>query len=170
MAEHMRKYEAEDYVSGNVEGYARVKLGNYAFISESPAAEYQVNQGCDLVVVGKPFKTSYYGFGFPPITGSPLKKRVDAALLRLEESSKMDTLKKKWWKEDAKSCKVGSNLVLNNVFDHQDDSLEDGLDWERVGGVFLFLGGGLVLTLVVMVLELVKRNMSGKQRKIQVST
>ena len=111
----MGQYMAKDKAIGfaGTEGFERARLGNYAFISESPTAEYQVNQGCDLVVVGKPFRTSYFAFGFPPITGSPLKKRVDAALLHLEESSTMDTLKKKWWQENAKSCKVG--CILSSI-------------------------------------------------------
>ena len=108
MGQYMAENEATDDVS--TEGFERVRLGDYAFISESPVAEYQVNQGCDLVLVGKPFRTTYYAFGFPPITGSALKKRVDAALLHLEESSTMDKLKKKWWQENNKSCKVGCIL------------------------------------------------------------
>ena len=50
---------------GNTEGIERVrKEGKFAFILESPTAEFEVNRNCTLVTIGSHFKIGYYAFAF----------------------------------------------------------------------------------------------------------
>ena len=37
---------------------------SYAYILESPRAEFEVNQDCSLVTIGEHFKTGFYAFAF----------------------------------------------------------------------------------------------------------
>ena len=48
--------------SAGIEGVK--KDPKYAFIMESPMAEYEVNTDCSLVTIGDYFRTGYYGFAF----------------------------------------------------------------------------------------------------------
>ena len=50
-------------MKSNAEGLARAKSGGYAYIMESPAAEYAANQDCNLMLVGELFKPTFYAIG-----------------------------------------------------------------------------------------------------------
>jgi polar amino acid transport system substrate-binding protein len=45
--------------------------------------------------VGRIFKPQHYGIAFLP--GTPLRRTVDEALLRLKESGEYQSLKQKWF-------------------------------------------------------------------------
>ena len=50
---------------GNTEGIERVRQdAKFAFILESPMAEFEVNRDCNLITVGDHFKIGYYAFAF----------------------------------------------------------------------------------------------------------
>ena len=50
-------------MESNAEGLAKARAGGYAYIMESPAAEYAINQDCNLMLVGELFKQTYYAVG-----------------------------------------------------------------------------------------------------------
>lgn len=82
----------------------------------------------------------------PPVfapPGSPLVKNLTIAILQLSESGELAYLRDKWW---ASSC-VGDRS--NNV--------SQALQPHDLRGLFLLLGLGLVVGLLVALLELLSR-------------
>ena len=46
-------------------GVERVQQDNkYAYILESPYADFMVNRNCDLITIGDQFRIGYYAFAF----------------------------------------------------------------------------------------------------------
>ena len=101
MSEH-----EDDVMMATAEGIEKAKQGNYAYITESQIGEYAVNKDCDLIIVGDHFRSTHFSFAFPRGQGDGLRKRVNKALLELEDNGVMETLRRKWWKEELSSCKV----------------------------------------------------------------
>jgi polar amino acid transport system substrate-binding protein len=68
-----------------------------AIVFDSPVLMYYAqNQGYGLVkVVGTIFQEENYGIALPP--GSPLRKPINSALLRLQSSGRYDTIYEKWF-------------------------------------------------------------------------
>ena len=49
----------------NKDGVERVQQDNkYAYILESPYADFVVNRNCDLITIGDQFRIGYYAFAF----------------------------------------------------------------------------------------------------------
>ena len=52
-------------IASNTNGIERVRQdAKFAFILESPMAEFEVNRNCTLVTIGGHFKIGYYAFAF----------------------------------------------------------------------------------------------------------
>ena len=74
----------QSMVSNVIEGYSRVKNGDYAFMWDYPVLQYQKKRYCELTTVGKPFNRKNYAFALPKnaiylesITLSILGKKID---------------------------------------------------------------------------------------------
>lgn len=52
-------------VSGNAEGFERVKTSNYAFLAESTSIDFQVQRDCSLTQVGDLLDNKGYGLAAP---------------------------------------------------------------------------------------------------------
>lgn len=65
MNSFMTANEATVMVSGNAEGFERVKNSNYAFLAESTSIDYQVQRNCDLTQVGDLLDNKGYGLASP---------------------------------------------------------------------------------------------------------
>ena len=111
MGVFMSRHEEDVMVSNAVKGIERAKQGKYAYITESQIGEFEVNKDCDLIIVGERFRTTYFAFAFPRGQYEGLRKRVNKALLELEDNGVMETLKRKWWRKDISSCKVISLII-----------------------------------------------------------
>ncbi|KAG7224275.1 hypothetical protein INR49_000518 [Caranx melampygus] len=77
------------------------------------------------------------------VEGSPLVKNLTVAILKLSESGELTYLRDKWW---ASSC-MGDN----------EDQASGGLQPKDLRGLFLLLGLGLSVGLLLALLELVSR-------------
>ena len=52
-------------ITNNKEGIERVQQdAKFAYILESPTADFEVNRNCTLVTIGGHFKIGYYAFAF----------------------------------------------------------------------------------------------------------
>jgi len=102
-------------VRSNSEGIQRVldDQGGYAFIMEAPSAEYYVARNCDLTSVGKVFSERAYGLALPQ--GSPYRKEINVAILKLRESDRIDLLIQKWF--HAETCRNTSSSNLPFMID-----------------------------------------------------
>ncbi|KAG6450860.1 hypothetical protein O3G_MSEX006789 [Manduca sexta] len=133
------------YVTTNDEGERRVlnKRHNYAFLMESCAIEYKLKRKCELKKVGGELDNKYYGIAMP--ANSPFRTHINRAILKLQESTALDKIKKKWWdkKDGANNC--ASPVDVNDV--------EGDLELENLMGLFVVLIVGLVFCLFITAAE-----------------
>ena len=133
------------FVDGNAAGIERVKKGGYAYLMESTTIEYETQRNCDLQQIGGLLDQKGYGIATPP--ESPYRSFLNDAILSLQESGRLDELKKRWWKDRI----IAQGIICD------DDSKPPGmeLDIGNVGGVFVVLMVGLVTGLAIGMIEFV---------------
>ncbi|XP_021919064.1 glutamate receptor 1-like isoform X1 [Zootermopsis nevadensis] len=125
------------------EGIKRVRTskGKYALLIESPKNDYiNEREPCDTMKVGRNLDAK--GFGVATPLGSPLRDRINLAVLSLIENGELTKLKNRWW-YDRTECKHS---------DKQDASRNE-LSLSNVAGIFYILIGGLLLAMGVALLE-----------------
>ena len=85
--------------------------------------------------------------------GSQLRKFIDAAIVHLQQSGKLRSLKKRWWhdKQNGNRCS------------DQDPGQQkaESLDIDHLGGVFIILGLGMTSSFVIACAERVLRSRKG---------
>ncbi|CAF1301921.1 unnamed protein product [Rotaria sp. Silwood1] len=123
----------------NQEGVDRVKGESYAFFMESTSIEYIVQRACNLTQIGGLLDNKGYGIGLPE--GSPHRERVSEIILDLQEKGIIQKSYNKWWKEKG-ACSSDKK-----------DSNPNPLGLTNVGGIFVVLLGGVILSLFVAILE-----------------
>ncbi|UYV81859.1 hypothetical protein LAZ67_20002720 [Cordylochernes scorpioides] len=124
------------FVKNNAAGLERVRRGNYAFLMESTLIDYHTARDCELDRIGDLLNSRFYGVATPQ--GSPYRTLFSKAIRELEESETLDLLREKWWKTDIK-CEV--------------EQTTSELNLTAVGGVFIILVMGLVLSLPIAMAE-----------------
>ncbi|XP_047500047.1 glutamate receptor ionotropic, kainate 2-like [Penaeus chinensis] len=138
------------FLASNAEGVKRVQESNglYAYLMESTSIEYVVERQCDLTQIGGLLDSKSYGIALPP--GSPYTSAISSAILSLQETSKIQMLKRRWWKERNRSDKCAKDKD-----EAGGSSMASELNLSNVGGVFVVLLGGMGLALVVALAEFV---------------
>ncbi|XP_043287148.1 glutamate receptor 1 isoform X2 [Venturia canescens] len=131
------------FVNTYDEGIKRVRAskGKYALLIESPKNDYiNAREPCDTMKVGRDLDAK--GFGVATPIGSPLRDKINLAVLSLKETGELANLVNRWWYDRAE-CRLG---------DKQDASRNE-LSLSNVAGIFYILIGGLLLALAVALLE-----------------
>ncbi|XP_041979925.1 glutamate receptor ionotropic, kainate 3-like [Aricia agestis] len=137
------KMKAKDWlVDDNDDGVEIAENSTYAFFMESTSIEYTTERHCDLLQVGDLLDSKSYGIGM--IKGSPYKKYIDDALLKLKESGDIQKLKDIWWKEKRGGGKCGEKR----------DEENKQLGLKHMLGAFVVLGVGLLIGLVISTLDM----------------
>ncbi|CAG2168217.1 unnamed protein product, partial [Oppiella nova] len=93
------------FVDSYSEGVRKVREsdGKYVFLMESPANDYiNDRQPCNTYKVGKNLNVVEYGIALP--RGSPLRDKVNLAIMDLKGKGVVAVLENKWWK-DRSQCK-----------------------------------------------------------------
>lgn len=80
-------------------------------------------------------------FFFPPLAGSPYRDKVTIAILQLQEEGKLHMMKEKWWR--------------GNGCPEEDNKEANALGVENIGGIFIVLAAGLVLSVFVAIGEFI---------------
>ncbi|CAF0763087.1 unnamed protein product [Adineta ricciae] len=143
------------FVKDNKEGVARVRDESYAFLMESTTIEYTVQRECNLTQIGGLLDNKGYGIGLPE--GSPYRERFSEIILDLQEKGIIQKSVNKWWK--------GKGTCSSE----KKDSKANPLGVTNVGGIFVVLLGGVVLSLFVAVLEFLwhaRKNHANRQHSI----
>jgi ABC-type amino acid transport substrate-binding protein len=108
----MSSQDPSVFVSSTEEGVERVQQGDFAFILESPSAEYIVSNHCDLRTTARfniqnsPFT---YAFGMPK--NHDYYHEVNDAILKAREDDVLTKLYRKWW--DREQCMSHGTPVLH---------------------------------------------------------
>lgn len=142
----MESKRAETLLESNQKGVERVKKGDFAFLMESTTIEYTVERNCDLSQVGSLLDQK--GYGIATQQDSPYRAVLSEAVLTLQEGGVLHKLKDLWWKEKKDgntSCEVKEQQKSSGT------ASELGLD--HVGGVFVVLGVGALISIIICLLE-----------------
>lgn len=99
--------------------------------------EYYRQRNCNLTQIGGLLDTKGYGIGMP--VGSVFRDEFDLAILQLQETNRLEILKRKWW-EGGKCPK-------------EEDHRAKGLGMENIGGIFVVLICGLIVAIFMAMLE-----------------
>lgn len=86
------------FVNGEKEGLAKVRAEKYAFIAESPFAEYVVQRDCSLVAIDDRRKNFQFEYAILLPKGSPWRSQFDRALIKLKRKGVLRELKNKYWR------------------------------------------------------------------------
>ncbi|ERL83745.1 hypothetical protein D910_00962 [Dendroctonus ponderosae] len=140
----MKNEKPSVFVSGNLSGVDRVlstKNALYAYFMESTGIEFEMERKCDLRRIGGLLDSKSYGIGMP--LNADYRHTINSAILVLQESGKLMTLKEKWWKteRDGEPC--------NRVVEEETDALA----LSNVGGIFIVLLVGIGLAYVIALFE-----------------
>ncbi|XP_077430982.1 glutamate receptor ionotropic, kainate 3 isoform X2 [Vanacampus margaritifer] len=121
------------------DGIQRVLKSDYALIMESTTINYITRHNCNLTQVGGLIDSKGYGIGTP--LGSPYRDKISIAILNIIEDGRLHMLKEKWWS--------GSSCL-------DDERRETGpMGIHNLGGIFIVLASGLVLSVFVAIAEFV---------------
>lgn len=154
-------------VKNNREGIQRVLTTDYALLMESTSIEYISQRNCNLTQIGGLIDSKGYGVGTPigkrkkinapflspkakPVTliffavGSPYRDKVTIAILQLQEEGKLHMMKEKWWR--------------GNGCPEEDSKEASALGVENIGGIFIVLAAGLVLSVFVAIGEFIYKS------------
>ncbi|XP_069804931.1 probable glutamate receptor [Dendropsophus ebraccatus] len=142
--EYMDKRKDRVLVRSFSEGVQRVKESNYAFLGESISQDYVAAKHCDLIrapeIIGR------RGYGIAASLDSPLIRPLSMAILEQFESGNLEYLQQKWWENTCTTTQAQTGWMP--VQPH------------TLGGIFLILGIGLALALIVSFIELVCKSKS----------
>uniref|UniRef100_A0A2I3FZW2 Glutamate receptor n=1 Tax=Nomascus leucogenys TaxID=61853 RepID=A0A2I3FZW2_NOMLE len=129
-------------VRNSDEGIQRVLTTDYALLMESTSIEYVTQRNCNLTQIGGLIDSKGYGVGTP--IGSPYRDKITIAILQLQEEGKLHMMKEKWWR--------------GNGCPEEDNKEASALGVENIGGIFIVLAAGLVLSVFVAIGEFVYKS------------
>ncbi|KAK0406372.1 hypothetical protein QR680_018535 [Steinernema hermaphroditum] len=140
---NMWRYMKESGLPANLqEAIDRVlsSKDGFAYIGDATDIKYAVLTNCQLQQVGTEFSRKPYAIAVQ--TGSALKDDISRTILQLLNKRQLEILKEKWWAKNPnrKSC-----------VNMEDDS--NGISIQNIGGVFIVILAGIVLSLVTLVFE-----------------
>ncbi|XP_034552013.1 probable glutamate receptor isoform X2 [Notolabrus celidotus] len=142
---YRRLYETmerkKSFVPNMGEGVRRAQEENFAFIGEAVSLDLAVARYCSLIRAQEVIAMRAYSIAAP--LGSPLVKNLTNAILQLSESGELTYLRDKWW---ASSC-LGTDSTPASEALHSKD----------LRGLFLMLGLGLAVGLLLALLELLSK-------------
>ncbi|XP_048838239.1 glutamate receptor ionotropic, kainate 1-like [Brienomyrus brachyistius] len=129
-------------VKNNGEGIQRVLTTDYALLMESTSIEYISQRNCNLTQIGGLIDSKGYGVGTP--IGSPYRDKVTIAILQLQEEGKLHMMKEKWWR--------------GNGCPEEDSKEASALGVQNIGGIFIVLAAGLLLSVFVAIGEFIYKS------------
>uniref|UniRef100_A0A8D3DJ07 Glutamate receptor n=1 Tax=Scophthalmus maximus TaxID=52904 RepID=A0A8D3DJ07_SCOMX len=129
------------------EGVHRVLTSDYAFLMESTTIEFATQRNCNLTQIGGLIDSKAYGVGTP--MGSPYRDKITIAILQLQEEGKLHMMKEKWWR--------------GNGCPEEESKEASALGVQNIGGIFIVLAAGLVLSVFVAVGEFIYKSKQNAQ-------
>ncbi|XP_015522024.2 glutamate receptor ionotropic, kainate 2 [Neodiprion lecontei] len=142
--DYMQKNKKEVMPGTNDEGVQKVMHEKYAFFMESSTIKYEAERKCTLTQVNGLLDSKSYGIAMKK--NSPYRNALSTGILKLQETGVLKYLEDKWWKQRG----GGGNCDV----DTGGSSDGKALGVPNVGGVFLVLAVGVVLSGVYTACEL----------------
>ncbi|KAI6185504.1 Protein CBR-GLR-7 [Aphelenchoides besseyi] len=140
---NMWRFMQESELPVNTESaIARVleKSNGYAFIGDSMVIKYATITNCKLQQIGQEFSRKPYALAVQK--GSRLKNEISTSIAGLLNARSLETLKEKWWHQNPKRQEC-----LNS------EEESTGISINNIGGVFILILGGIIISLTMLVIE-----------------
>ncbi|CAJ0583945.1 unnamed protein product, partial [Mesorhabditis spiculigera] len=115
-------------------------LDGFAFIGDATEIKYATLTNCKLQQVGTEFSRKPYAIAVQ--SGHPLKDPISAAILMLLNQRRLETLKERWWTDNP------NKVICPDVTNES-----DGISIQNIGGVFIVILAGIVLSLFTLIIE-----------------
>uniref|UniRef100_A0A671SDV1 Glutamate receptor n=1 Tax=Sinocyclocheilus anshuiensis TaxID=1608454 RepID=A0A671SDV1_9TELE len=147
MWEFMNSRRQSVIVKSVEEGIHRVLTSDYAFLMESTAIEFVTQRNCNLTQIGGLIDSKAYGVGTP--MGSPYRDKITIAILQLQEEGKLHMMKEKWWR--------------GNGCPEEESKEASALGVQNIGGIFIVLAAGLMLSVFVAIGEVLYKSKQNAQ-------
>ena len=135
------------------EAYSAVLHDNIALIDDSPVVDFissrkdEFNPNCTLKNIGDGlFNPSGYGLGLGK--NSPFTNDFSLAILELRESGVIEELTTEYF-QHRRTC--DSDITRDSASAQQ---YSEPIDLDSVGGLFILLGTGILLSFVILLVEL----------------
>ncbi|KAL9961487.1 hypothetical protein ACROYT_G030434 [Oculina patagonica] len=140
-----RMNAADTFVNSTAEGYGMArKIENAVFMAEKPSTEYIIMQKpCDLRTVNGILGAGSYGIAMPK--HSPYIRNISVAILKLQETSVLDSLWRKWWEYKSQCPKEKSGAAVGD---------SKRIQLENMLGVYLVLAAGGCFSVIVVLVEI----------------
>ncbi|XP_035671161.1 glutamate receptor ionotropic, delta-2-like [Branchiostoma floridae] len=131
-------------VNDTTEEVERVKEGSQALVGDVPIMKHLADRdpSCQLSVID--FTTRSYGYSLAFQNGSQFTEVFSLAILKLQDSGRMDELRQRWWPGRSSNCPLHGSLL---------NSETTQLDLETFAAVFCILIFGLVLACTTSLFE-----------------
>ncbi|CAJ0595095.1 unnamed protein product [Cylicocyclus nassatus] len=113
---------------------------DFAYIDDATVVKYAAYTDCQLEQIGTEFSRKPYAIAVQ--SGHILKDRISSAILKLLNQRKLETLKEKWWNNNPNKAICA---------DTSDES--DGISIQNIGGVFIVILGGIVISVITLCIE-----------------
>ncbi|XP_031622004.1 uncharacterized protein LOC116340012 isoform X2 [Contarinia nasturtii] len=136
--EHMKKYSL-NHIEDGIRGLKNGTLD--LLMADSPILDYYraTDHGCSLQRIGETFVEDTYAIGF--VKGFPLRESISALIAKYSSNGYLDILTEKWY--GGLPCfKYEAEIVTPRP-----------LGVAAVAGVFLLLGLGMVMGVVILIFE-----------------
>lgn len=140
-----RMKATNSFVNSTAEGYDAARyVRNAVFMAEKPSTEYVIMQKpCDLRTVNGLVSAGSYGIALPK--HSPYIRNISMAILRLQETSVLDSLRRKWWEYKSQCPKETTGAAVG---------VGKRIQLENMLGVYLVLAAGGCLSVLLVLAEL----------------
>ncbi|XP_078361238.1 glutamate receptor 2-like [Oculina patagonica] len=130
------------FVNSTKEGVETVRKGGFAYLTDGPYLDYYNRRNpCNTMMLENLLEAKSYGIALQ--RNSELTNQFSVAILKLREEGIVDKLRKKWW-EQRSECPdpkaEASSTPMSISLDH-------------MTGVFIVLAGGIVVSVVFLLVE-----------------
>ncbi|CAB3398042.1 unnamed protein product [Caenorhabditis bovis] len=150
IASHVKMWEnmkdRDVFVTSNGKGVERALKSNYAYLMESTSLEYEVQQNCNLTQIGGVLGSK--GYGIALAKKSEWTDRISRQILLYAKRGIIEMKKTKWWRSKGATCASTASSVKHDRF---------ALNMHNVAGLFITLGVGIFLAVIVVIFELIVR-------------
>ncbi|KAI6235050.1 hypothetical protein M3Y95_00010300 [Aphelenchoides besseyi] len=112
----------------------------FAFIGDAMEIKYATLTNCKLQPIGQEFSRKPYAIAVQE--GSRLRGEISSSILRLLNERKLESLKERWWHQNPKRQECPNS-----------EEESTGISIQNIGGVFILILGGIIISLTMLVVE-----------------
>ncbi|EDO41291.1 predicted protein, partial [Nematostella vectensis] len=131
----------ETFVNGTQYGVLKARTQPFAYLTDQPSLDYyNMRKPCNTMLVKNLLDAKSYALAMR--RNSEWTNLISVAILELREEGEIEKSRLRWW-DDSSECPTGPST----------DSSPQRLELHSLAGVFIILGGGATISLVLLLVE-----------------